>query len=107
MGKIGPQIINTVRKFKGMVSAKYGIERIILFGSAARGEMKTGSDVDLLIVTKKKANGLTSKLLIEWHIRQGIRNPVDFITYTKREFEQDLKGVTLASIAVKEGVEII
>jgi predicted nucleotidyltransferase len=107
MGKIEPQLINTVKNFKDKIKDKYGIKRIILFGSAARGEMKEGSDIDLLVVVKKPVKKLVSKLLLEWHVSQGIKRPVDFLGYTEKEFDKEAKQITLASVALKEGIEIV
>ena len=45
--------MNIVKRFKEEVANRYGIKRIILFGSAARGEMKKDSDIDLMVVVKK------------------------------------------------------
>jgi len=106
MGKIEPQIINTVKVFKEKVKDRYGIKRVILFGSAGRGEIREGSDIDLLIVVKKPVKKLVSKLLIEWHVSQGINHPVDFLDYTEEEFDKASKGITLASVALKEGMEV-
>jgi predicted nucleotidyltransferase len=106
MGKVNPQLIKTIKGFKESVAKPYGIERIILFGSSARGEAKKDSDVDLLVVIRKPVKKLISKLLLEWHVSQGIDYPVDFLSYTKNEFEREAKGITLVSAALREGLEI-
>ena len=106
MGKVEPKIIDIVKKFKDKVASKYGITRVILFGSAARGEMKENSDIDLIVVVKKPEKRLAGRLSMEWHIAQGIDYPVDFIDYTEKEFEEQAKGVTLVSLAIKDGIEI-
>jgi len=36
---------------------KDGIEKIILFGSVARGESGTNSDIDVLVVTRQRISG--------------------------------------------------
>jgi uncharacterized protein len=107
MGEVEPKIIDMVRRFKEQVAVKYGIKRVILFGSAARGEMKKNSDIDLIVVVEKPEKKLGGKLSLEWHINQGIDYPVDFIDYTEREFNEQAKMVTLVSVALKEGIEII
>lgn len=40
------------------IAAKYGVERVYIFGSVARGETSESSDVDLLIEMKAKASAL-------------------------------------------------
>lgn len=49
------RVQNSLNKFKQSLKALYGdnLDKIILFGSQARGEAKPDSDIDLLIVTHK------------------------------------------------------
>jgi hypothetical protein len=53
--------------FARQMKAKYGdrIERIILFGSVARGDYREDSDVDLLVVTGSDRMSLQSDLAQE------------------------------------------
>jgi len=60
-------------------------EKIILFGSAARGEIKPESDIDLLIIkkTKKKpAERIAEALALVWgnipHIEPQVLTPEEF-----------------------------
>ncbi|MFQ6107203.1 MAG: nucleotidyltransferase domain-containing protein [Thermoplasmata archaeon] len=97
------QLIPALREFKRKVAKKYGIERMILFGSHVSG--KTGNDVDLLIVARRKEN-LMSELYHEWHSVQKMNYPVDFVCYTPEEFERLRKQVSLVRDATNQGVEI-
>ena len=106
MGKVDSRVIKTVKKFKSTVEKSYGIEDIILFGSFARGTNKGDSDIDLLVVVKKPVKKLVKKLLLEWHVSQHIDYPVDFISYTKEEFEKESSRITLANVALQEGIHI-
>ena len=56
------QIIETLRTFKKENAEKYGIERMSLFGSVARGEHNENSDVDLLIKFKSPSLYLYAEL---------------------------------------------
>ncbi len=44
--------IRALQQIKASVTGLFEVERIILFGSAARGEADEESDIDLLIVTE-------------------------------------------------------
>lgn len=58
-------------------------ERIILFGSAARGEMGPHSDVDLLIVKDDpNLRGLSGRLYRRLH---GVGAPVDAVMVTPED----------------------
>ena len=61
-------------------------DRIVLFGSRARGDQQPDSDVDLLIV--KASNGSTD----QWDVRAyealtGLGIPTDILCYTTQEVE--------------------
>ncbi len=62
-------------------------ERIILFGSAARGNMGPNSDVDLLVVKGGKFNqrGLAGDIYLTLH---GVGQAVDVIVVTPEQVEQ-------------------
>jgi len=57
-----------VRKIVGPVAARYGVEKVYLFGSRARGDEHEGSDYDFFIIPGKLRgliglSGLTSALM--------------------------------------------
>ena len=107
MGKANPEMIPALREFRKRVAKKYGIERMILFGSQVSGKKRRGSDVDLLIVARRKEKlRLMSELYHEWHSVQKMNYPVDFVCYTPEEFERLRKQVSLVRDAVAEGLEI-
>jgi uncharacterized protein len=62
-------------------------EKIIVFGSAARGEMGPNSDVDLLVVKKGKYNRsrLAGNIYMNLH---GVGQAVDVIVVTPEDVER-------------------
>ena len=53
--------VEQLRKFKRQlneIAAKYGIKKIYIFGSVARGESKANSDIDFLIEMAADASAL-------------------------------------------------
>ncbi len=91
---------------------KHGIdvEKIILFGSRARGESREDSDWDILIVTREKLNEdefwrfysrLNERLI------SVLNNPVDVIVVDRKEFsEKSRYRGFLHYWAEKEGVVV-
>ena len=78
-------------------------DRVILFGSHARGSADSDSDVDLLVVMPVSDSKRSSQLDIRRALRE-IRAPVDIIVTTPEEFEWRRKVVgTIEYPAVKEG----
>jgi uncharacterized protein len=78
-------------------------DRVILFGSHARGEGGPDSDVDLLVVMPVEGLKREKQLEIRKALR-GIRVPVDVVVSTPQEFgwRQEVVG-TIEYPAVKEG----
>ena len=80
-------------------------ERVILFGSSARGEVRHDSDVDLLVVWD--ADPSLSDPQRYFSLRKAIGSvpvPLDLLTYTPAEFQkatQDPKSFTAQ--VTKEG----
>jgi len=83
------------------------IDKIILFGSRARGDYREDSDYDILIVTKEKLNEEKEK---EFKIKirlisiKELDAGLDIFVFDKEEFERfkDVKGC-LIGIATSEG----
>lgn len=81
---------------------KYKPEKIILFGSAAKGNFRTDSDLDFMIVkqtTKNKAERMreVSSLVSR-------KTPADFLVYTPEEIKRRLAiGDYFVEDVLKEG----
>ena len=107
MGRTQPEMISKLRAFRRSVARKYGIEKAILFGSHATGRQRKDSDVDILVVSRRKGKlRLISKLYHEWHVVLKLGIPVDFICYTPGEFDRLRRRATIVREAVRDGIEI-
>ena len=62
-------------------------ERIILFGSAATGQMTADSDLDLLVVEPEPANTRDRSVRIRRALGD-VRYPVDLIVMSSARFEE-------------------
>jgi predicted nucleotidyltransferase len=82
---------------------KYQPEKIILFGSAARGDATPGSDVDLLIIKRDTPHYSADRIMeLSRLIERDV--PVDFLVYRPEEFENRLKmGDPFIELVMKEG----
>ena len=81
-------------------------EKIILFGSAARGEMGPSSDVDLLVV--KNGEFDQSRLVGDVYVNlHGVGQAVDVILVTPEQVEQYRNTHCLIiAPALREGKEV-
>ena len=86
-----------------LIVERFDPERIILFGSHARGDAGSDSDVDLLIVMDVQGSKLEKAIEIGVCLN-GIRLPKDIIVTTPEEYEWRKEVVgTIERPAVLEG----
>jgi len=81
-------ILNTAKKHN------IEIDKIILFGSRARGDYREDSDWDILIVTKKKVEKDVKRDFsyeIDYKLIELLDKPVDIILVDKNYYEEKRK----------------
>lgn len=94
------------RRFVTKLRARYTIEKIILFGSRARGDHLIESDFDFIIVSPD-FNGIPfTRRMASIYEYWDERCDVEPLCYTPEEFERKKKEIGIVSEAIKEGVEI-
>ncbi len=103
MRKKTPNVERVIQRMVRRIVRQFQPERIILFGSHARGEAGPDSDVDLLVVVPAEGKKREKQL----DIRRALRDfavPVDIVVSTPEEFSwrQEIVG-TIEYPAVKEG----
>ena len=82
-----------------------GYERAILFGSAARGDVHEGSDLDVIVVRRTELPFVERPRELLERLPPGLA--VDVLVYTPEEFQRlsrDPRGVVASALA--EGVEL-
>ena len=106
MGSKTDGLIENLRRFRKRLQKRYAIERMILFGSTARGHAGRFSDVDLIVVSRKfRRKGAIERaapLYLEWDL--GV--PVDFLCYTPEEFRALSRRGGLVREALRDGILI-
>jgi predicted nucleotidyltransferase len=85
-----PDISREIQEIADQIIEKYQPEKIILFGSAARGEFTLDSDVDMLIVKKDTPHYGIDRMR---ELRKLIKKKIaaDFLIYRPDEIEKRLK----------------
>ena len=95
-----------INRFLAAITDKYPAEKILLFGSRARGDNLIDSDVDMIIVSKKfeGVNWLKRmrNVSVEW---EGLVS-LEPLCYTPEEFEEKRYEIGIVNEAVKEGIEL-
>jgi len=88
---------------KDLTSRHPEIERVVLFGSLARGEAVPGSDADLLLVLRDSKEPFLERCA-RYH-PAGVGVDTDIIAYTRQELAQlQAEGNGLVAQALKEGL---
>lgn len=83
-----PQLSRRLQRFVKRVRSRLPIERVILHGSAVRGELTESSDLDLVFIGDFRERFLDRHRPITDMIPGGL--PVEFFCYTPQEFENAL-----------------
>ena len=90
-----------------VIVREVGPERIILFGSHARGEARPGSDVDLLVIEREdfgKQRSRRREASLLWRALARFPVPKDIVVYSQAEAAawKDSPGHLVAQ-ALREG----
>ena len=98
--------LKEIEKFVGKVKLELNPEKIILFGSRARGDEWKRSDYDFIIVSSKFKDmhwlKRISKIVRWWDVIADI----DILPYTPKEFEDKKKNSSVVRSALKYGIAI-
>jgi len=103
-----PDPIKIVRDYTQELKKHIKVDRVILFGSAVRGEMTFDSDLDIIVISSDFGNIPYMKrlqLLSKIRGRKFIFIPMDIFGYTAEEFEKmsKLDQSVVLSEAKREG----
>lgn len=94
--------IKDIRTVGGRIAAEFRPQRIILFGSYARGAAGPDSDVDLLVIAPFDGSSFRQSLKIL--NRLDLRLPIDLIAYRPEEVERRyVEGDPLVREAIDHG----
>lgn len=88
--------LTALKKNKIFLKEKFGVKKIGIFGSVARGEAKKGSDIDVLVEFEKNKKNFDNFMDLGFFLEGLFSKKVDLITtsgmdkcirpYVEREF---------------------
>ena len=81
--------IDTIREFSQRIGREFGAERVVLFGSYARGTVTEDSDVDLLVVCSFEGKSVDESVKIRMKLRPQF--PVDLLVRTPEKVRQRME----------------
>lgn len=86
-----------------LLAREPGIQRIVLFGSLAKGTFTGSSDADLLIIVDRSDQPFLQRL--PRFMSTSLSVPVDVFVYTADEVEQaEAEGIGLVCEALRTGI---
>lgn len=98
--------LSIVERFKKILSENFSFNKLILFGSRARGNFDRDSDFDLIIVSEEFKGVKSYKRLSQVRSYWDADYPVDIVCLTSEEFEKMKNRPTVIKLANEEGIEI-
>jgi hypothetical protein len=99
-----------LRRFAEVLRDQLGAERVLLFGSHARGNAAPDSDYDIIVVSDhfrsiphlKRGIGLRDRFYAA-----GGSAPMDIICLTPEEFDQARRSITLVAAVLPESIDLL
>jgi len=96
--------MDTIRAMADFIGQQFDVEKVILFGSYARGQARPGSDVDLLVVMAPNGGEARAAPILA-AVGRRFCVPVDVVVRTPQAMEQfKNKRYSLVRQALKDGV---
>ena len=94
-----------IRRMGKLIGERFHPEKVILFGSYARGEANVNSDVDIMVVMESDAPWFKRSGPIRSALSEHWIEPMDIIVRAPEVFQQRIKQpYTLEHEAIKNGV---
>ena len=95
------EIINKLIAYRKLLERHFDVEDVYLFGSYAKGNPQTDSDIDVAVIVKKLSKDYFSDTPIVWKLRRIIDTRIEPVLFEK---DKDQSGF-LEEIK-KQGIEI-
>ena len=98
--------IDFAKKFKKNINNSINIDKLILFGSRAKGTFKEDSDFDFILVSDDFKKVPRHKRAIPLYNKWNYMYPADFLCYTREEYLKKKNSATIVREAEEEGIVI-
>ena len=93
--------------FMAQLRARFAIEKVILFGSRARGDNMNDSDYDILVVSTDFKNvPIFERIASVLDLWGYLPIDMDALCFTPEEFEKKKEQIGIVQKALQEGIMI-
>jgi len=107
-----PAVEAAVRKFISLISARYDIERVIVYGSRARGDHREDSDIDVAVLLRgepqsrfRVMNDMTDSAFDVLNTTDLLVSPVPFWSDEWANPENSSSQILMRNIQ-REGIQV-
>ena len=101
-----PELAPFVYDFARRLHEEVGAQKVILFGSRARGDWLQESDYDFVVVAERFEGVHFVKRPVELYQYWEGQPGVELLCYTPEEFERKRRQISIVREAVREGIEL-
>lgn len=91
------EVIDKLSKYKILVSKHFDIDKVVLFGSYAKGNQKDDSDIDVAIIVNSVPQDYFSYAPLLWKLRREIDDRIEPILIEKNHDESGFLNEVLTS----------
>ena len=98
--------LDKLKEFKRELNRHIAVNKIILFGSRAKGKTTQFSDFDLLIISKKFKGKDPLVRSLGFYKYWNLDCPVDFLCYTPKEYDKLKNKISIIQQVEEEGITI-
>jgi len=88
--------ISTLKEHVKLIRQKFGVRRIGIFGSFARGEEREDSDLDVLVVFEEGQKTFDNYMDLKFYLEDLFGREVDLVT--ERALKPQLKDIIMKEV---------
>lgn len=88
--------ISTLKEHVKLIRQKFGVKRIGIFGSFARGEEREDSDLDVLVVFEEGQKTFDNYMDLKFYLEYLFGREVDLVT--ERALKPQLKDIIMKEV---------
>lgn len=89
-------IISTLKKHEKFIRQKFGVKKIGIFGSFARGEEREDSDLDVLVVFEEGQKTFDNYMDLKFYLEDLFDREVDLVT--EKALKPRLKDIIMKDV---------
>ena len=91
------EVVEKLSRYKILVSKHFDIDKIVLFGSYAKGNQKDDSDIDVAIIVNSVGQDYFSYAPLLWKLRREIDDRIEPILIEKNNDESGFLNEVLTT----------